>query len=1195
MSGSIRLRATPNGNDKYLTLKLEQDFDFIEILSLKLSQEKAYENFCSDYGAIVGRIVINNGFGIPNAKVSVFIPISEEDKNNPFIKGLYPYEKVTDVNEKGIRYNLLCQESDSKDDCYTPVGTLPPKREILDNPEVSEIYKKYYKFTTITNYAGDFMIFGVPLGQQTVHVDVDISNIGIASQRPYDLISQGVSSKLFKSPTKFKASNNLGTLPQIKTTDASVDVRPFWGDPDNCVIGINRLDINLNYNITPSAIFMGSIFGDSRKNSINKRCRPRKRLGAMCEQITREGTIETLRKTIDNEIERFDIEGGRLIDENGVWAYQIPMNLDYVITDEYGNLIPSESTDRGIPTRARLRFRISMDEGGGIGRLRTRGKYIVPHNPSQINEIDFSFDQSTPDNENTFRDFYWNKIYSVKNYIARTEKNQIAIQKPFKLKTYTGIKDVDGCVGDKNPMPYNKTFVKGNVLFAIICFMYSLIAGIACAFNGFLCIFYGIKILGIRPFGWTKIFMFKLKCPNENKDKFRVCCGPSIEEYLDCVKAVLADELNLFQFDFYNDWVNGTLYYYLLKYKKRRKGKREKFCEYRCNDFEGGTGSNSCKESLLRDTTYGTRTTTRIMPFINGLLVKYEDQLYYPPILLNGTNKKMFPTDIVNLGAVFDCDWQGFPKIINYLTDSSYKLPPVQAESSAEDNDGGNDPSLVPGMFDSYIVQNGQSVDGLFFEIRCIEGVNYDSIGARNIKRICELNVDIPEYTATYGIPGVPQITINEIYDTTDPLDVQYSINRYVRDSFFLLNTNGSGISALPSIPNPTTSFDETDYITFTKQRNFDSKNSFYMYFGIVPGKTAIEKVKSNYFTECIREINNEYVIATLVQNLSIVGANDGTVTITFVGGAGPFTYTINGVDISYSYGPRTVASTDTVISLAPGTYEIIAVDTLGTIVVKNFTVEQPKPLSCSFNVLETTTSQFNADGTFIIANISGGRFPYTVEFFNANGGLLQTFTNPAIGTEIPNIGVGWYTFVVTDGLNNTCTKRVEMTGPLPVGIINLELINACDNCGGNFTFDVSGGTSPYSATVVTSAGAVVNTQNEFIYTNLCVGTYTINVVDSGIVPLTTSLTVQITSGLYGRATQYEFEGIFGQTVVISFYIDGGVPPYDVSMTPGNPDVQFFGCTGTRCYYKTFGLDSDDDIYAITSDENGCQKYVFLY
>jgi hypothetical protein len=41
------------------------------------------------------------------------------------------------------------------------------------------------------------------------------------------------------------------------------------GDIENCDIGINRLDFDLNYNITPSAIFIG-IYGDQDKYSISK-------------------------------------------------------------------------------------------------------------------------------------------------------------------------------------------------------------------------------------------------------------------------------------------------------------------------------------------------------------------------------------------------------------------------------------------------------------------------------------------------------------------------------------------------------------------------------------------------------------------------------------------------------------------------------------------------------------------------------------------------------------------------------------------------------------------------------------------------------------------------------------------------------------------------------------------------------------
>jgi hypothetical protein len=86
---TIRVRTTPDGSDKYLKVKLDQEFDFIEVLSLKISQEEAYRNFCSDYGVVVGRVIINSGYGVPNARVSIFVPIDDVDINDPVIKGLY--------------------------------------------------------------------------------------------------------------------------------------------------------------------------------------------------------------------------------------------------------------------------------------------------------------------------------------------------------------------------------------------------------------------------------------------------------------------------------------------------------------------------------------------------------------------------------------------------------------------------------------------------------------------------------------------------------------------------------------------------------------------------------------------------------------------------------------------------------------------------------------------------------------------------------------------------------------------------------------------------------------------------------------------------------------------------------------------------------------------------------------------------
>jgi hypothetical protein len=213
---SIRIRTTPNESDSYINVDLSQKFDFIEILSLTLRQEDVYRRFCSDYGVVVGRVTVNTGFGVPNAKVSIFIPIDDVDIENDEIFGLYPYEEVLNKNSDGLRYNLLPNTNETKDSCNDPIGSFPNKREVLDNDDLTYVYCKYYKFTTTTNSSGDFMFFGVPVGAYQLHVDADISNIGIISQKPYDLIREGYNDKMFESPSKYKSSNNLDTLAQIK-------------------------------------------------------------------------------------------------------------------------------------------------------------------------------------------------------------------------------------------------------------------------------------------------------------------------------------------------------------------------------------------------------------------------------------------------------------------------------------------------------------------------------------------------------------------------------------------------------------------------------------------------------------------------------------------------------------------------------------------------------------------------------------------------------------------------------------------------------------------------------------------------------------------------------------------------------------------------------------------------------------------
>ena len=87
---SVRIR-TDLSKDKVVHFNVTQDYDFLEILSLKIKQEDTYKLHVSDYGVIVGRVLANNAFGIQGAKVSIFINLDDNDLKDSDITNIYPY------------------------------------------------------------------------------------------------------------------------------------------------------------------------------------------------------------------------------------------------------------------------------------------------------------------------------------------------------------------------------------------------------------------------------------------------------------------------------------------------------------------------------------------------------------------------------------------------------------------------------------------------------------------------------------------------------------------------------------------------------------------------------------------------------------------------------------------------------------------------------------------------------------------------------------------------------------------------------------------------------------------------------------------------------------------------------------------------------------------------------------------------
>lgn len=587
-----------NGNIN-LNLNVLQKYDILEILSLKIGTEGVYKTHTSGYGCVVGRVLANGGVGIPNAKISIFIEANNTTNVDGVLYSLYPYKTTRDKNSDFIRYNLLPDEKVS--DCHQIIGTFPSKRLVLDDKNVLEIFDNYYKFTTITNESGDYMLFGIPTGNQILHMDLDLSDIGFLSQKPIDMKFKGYNNAMFENAKQFKTDTNIDNLAQVMSQSSPLYIKPFWGEENIEEIGITRHDINVNYKFEPTCIFMGSMVSDSKDNGFSKKCIPTRNMGRMEKLTAGHGTIEMIRKKPDGTVEEFPIMGNELIDENGVWCYQIPMNLDYVTTDEYGNLVPTDNPEIGIPTRTRVRFRLSKSDYESDSSDNHLPKILIPNNPIKAKNTDYVFGTFTKDydvneegeeigEDSSYRDLFWNNVYTVKSHIPRIQKGNNQ-----RTEKFSGIKNVNVSEGN-NHIPYNNMRVNITFMFVLQCAIIKALIRFVGIINGIICTIWNLidkdkrKCVtigdGLCPEleGWyfapgcstekakyLENTLEKLendddidtKSTNkENSDstEYGICLTNATNYLMQCIEINLALEHNVIQFDFYNDWINGLVY-----------------------------------------------------------------------------------------------------------------------------------------------------------------------------------------------------------------------------------------------------------------------------------------------------------------------------------------------------------------------------------------------------------------------------------------------------------------------------------------------------------------------------------------------------------------------------------------------------------------------------------------------------------
>ena len=187
-----------------------------------------------------------------------------------------------------------------------------------------------------------------------------------------------------------------------------------------------------------------------------------------------------IRQTIDYDVngqpvlEQFSLpEGGKVIDDDGTWLVEVPMNLDYVTTDEFGNQVLSNDPSVGIPTKGKYRFRIQYQNEDGLNNNILRADYLVTNvreygwdntgtfanvnQTEQLKSYAFSLDwndyadpQAAINCEDYFYEYTYNKVYTIANFIDRWKWG-------FNRSRHLGIKEITdrACTTTNNRFPVN--------------------------------------------------------------------------------------------------------------------------------------------------------------------------------------------------------------------------------------------------------------------------------------------------------------------------------------------------------------------------------------------------------------------------------------------------------------------------------------------------------------------------------------------------------------------------------------------------------------------------------------------------------------------------------------------------------------------------------------------------------------------
>ncbi|MES2592524.1 MAG: PKD domain-containing protein [Bacteroidota bacterium] len=260
--------------------------------------------------------------------------------------------------------------------------------------------------------------------------------------------------------------------------------------------------------------------------------------------------------------------------------------------------------------------------------------------------------------------------------------------------------------------------------------------------------------------------------------------------------------------------------------------------------------------------------------------------------------------------------------------------------------------------------------------------------------------------------------------------------------------------------------------------------------------------------------------------NVSCYGKNDGSATITTIGGTMPFSYLWNNGQ-----------TTPTASNLAAGIYSVIVTDINNCSATASITITEPSVLSA--NAVGTNPSCFGFSDGSVLVSVLGGTSPYQYAW---------AITGSPTTSVVNGLGVGSYNVSVTDAKGCIEQAAVTLTNPNPVTtFISTTNVSCVGSCNGTATATPANGFAPYfyvwsDPAAQATAGAV----------NLCTGTYSVAVTDAHGCSSNAAATIGVSAALNFSFASIGNVSCFGVCDGFAQITpSGGTPPYSYNWMPG--------------------------------------------